>query len=74
MADTVNIFGADWQIIKRDTAKTIERLREELESLDVAPDKAQQIRGSIAALRGQIEFYEPSNPAVIVKDNPRYDQ
>jgi hypothetical protein len=74
MSDTVNILGSDWALIKRRNLTLIDRFRGELEALDCTPDKAQQIRGSIAALRAQNEFYEPSNPVPIVKDNPRYDQ
>jgi hypothetical protein len=74
MSDVVNIHGSEWALIKRDNHKIIERLRVELEALDCTPDKAQQLRGSIAALRSQIEQYEPSKPPVTVKDNPHYDR
>lgn len=64
---SVNKHGLDWQTLKKRSLDEIEKHRQELEELLVAPDRAQQLRGMIAALREQIVFVEPLQ-APIVKD------
>ena len=66
----VNRHGADWMALRRWNVGEINRHREELESLTVTPDRAQQLRGMISALRQQIDYVEPAQ-APIVKD-PHY--
>lgn len=62
---TVNKHGADWTALRRWNLDEIERHRQELESLTVTPDRAQQLRGMISALRQQIDYVEPqADPTV----------
>lgn len=65
-----NRHGSDWMILRARALDRIEAWRKELESLDVAPDRAQQLRGMIFALREQNDFVEPT-PLPEVKE-PHY--
>lgn len=57
---SVNKHGADWVALRRWNLAEIEKHRQELESLTVTPDRAQQLRGMISALRQQIDYVEPT--------------
>jgi len=66
---SVNKHGADWQALRRWNLDEIEKHRQELETLTVAPDRAQQLRGMISALRQQIEYVEPSQDPTVKDTN-----
>lgn len=66
----VNRHGADWIALRNRNRQQIEKWREELESLEVTPDRAHQLRGMIFALKEQIEHVDPT-PQPDVKE-PHY--
>ncbi len=51
--------GAVWMALKRWNLEQIDKHRQELESLNVTPDRAHQLRGMIVSLREQIDIVEP---------------
>lgn len=62
-----NKHSTDWQLVRRWNQVHVAEWTRELQSLDVAPDRAQQLRGMIFALQEQIEFVEPT-PKPLLKD------
>jgi hypothetical protein len=66
---TINPHSTEWQIIKRYNSERIAKHRDELEALLVTPDRANQLRGMIAALREQLVFGEPEQAPEIKEPN-----
>lgn len=60
MTLAINRQGAEWKVLKHRCEKRIDAWRDELEAMTVAPQRADHLRGMIAATRELIEEVEPT--------------
>ena len=69
MTQAVNPHSADWALLKRWNTERIAEWRIELEGLNCAPDRANQLRGMIYALTAQQAHIEPPTPVKFKEPN-----